>query len=230
MSSPLPPRLDLYGLIHKALRHELQQVSHQLGVLDVAHAPEVTATLDQLDALLRELARHLEREDAFIHTAIAARHPEAQLSCEADHADHLRTIEALGNLAHGLRSAPEPERANLAAELYQRFAHFVGDNLLHMHTEETVNNGLLWAAYTDAELLALHNRLLASIPHAEMFDVLALMARALNPHELTAVLSDIRQKSPPDAFAAVMNQVRNQMVPNRWARVSQALSLPATQH
>lgn len=223
-SPATPPRVDLYAHIHKALRHEMQQVSHQLGALDVTQPAEIGATLGRLEALLSELAHHVQRENEFIHTAIAARLPEATIPTDADHEDHLQAIEQLGALADTLRLAMPHERADLAAQLYQQFAHFVGENLLHMHLEETVINALLWSAYTDEELLALHDRLLASIPPAEMFEALALMARALNPRELSALLEDIRQKSPPPAFATVLNHVRNQVVPGRWARISQALA------
>lgn len=224
-SPAAPQRVDLYAHIHKALRHEMQQVSHQLGTLDVTHTAEIGATLGQLDALLAELTHHFQRENEFIHTAITARLPNAAIPTHADHEHHALAIEQLGALANTLRLAMPHERADLAAQLYQQFAHFVGDNLLHMHTEETVINALLWSAYTDEELLALHDRLLASIPPAEMFEALAMMARALNPRELSALLEDIRQKSPPPAFATVLNHVRNQVVPSRWARVSQALTL-----
>lgn len=224
-SPATPQRVDLYAHIHKALRHEMQQVCHQLGTLDVTHAAEVGATLGRLDALLAELAHHVQREDEFIHAAVAARLPGAAIPTQADHEDHTQAIERLGALADTLRLAMPHERTDLATRLYQQFAHFVGENLLHMHLEETAINALLWSAYTDDELLALHDRLLASIPPAEMFETLALLARALNPRELSALLEDIRQKSPPPAFATVLNHVRNQMAPSRWARVSQALAL-----
>jgi hypothetical protein len=55
-----------------------------------------------------------------------------------------------------------------ALQLYRHPARFVAENFEHMQVEETVHNEALWAHYTDAELKALHDRLRASIPPAEM--------------------------------------------------------------
>jgi len=63
-----------------------------------------------------------------------------------------------------VRDARDEHRAALAQRLYRHLALFIGENLQHMQVEETENNAALWALYSDDELAAIHDRLLASVP------------------------------------------------------------------
>ena len=82
-----------------------------------------------------------------------------------------------------------------ALRLYRHLALFVAENFQHMHIEETVNNAALWACYSDAELLEIHGRLLASMPPQEHLLVARWMVPALSPVERAGMLNGGR----PDA-------------------------------
>jgi hypothetical protein len=79
--------------------------------------------------------------------------------------------------------------------------------------------------YGDDEIEALHGRLVASMAPAETMQGLDWMARALNPCELAALLTDMRTKAPPEAFGAALGLVRQALSPQRWARLAQSLGL-----
>lgn len=155
------PRLDLYQPIHKALRSFMGDTWVRLGALDTSDAGEVEATLGQSETVLALMASHAHHENDFMHPAIELGRPGATERVAGEHVEHLASIEALQAEVTTLRQHPGAERAS---RLYRRFALFMAENLAHMHFEETVLGAALWDTHNDAELEALHQALLASVP------------------------------------------------------------------
>lgn len=223
-----PPRFDMYGFIHKALRQMMAHTLRRLGTLDVSEADERQSVLDDVDSLLAMLRSHLAHENDFVHTAIEARQPGGARQTADDHVQHLEAIRNLEDESRALRDirgAHDEHRPLLAQRLYRHLAFFIGENLVHMHLEETRGNATLWALYSDEELISLHDRLLASVPPAEMAQVVHWMAAALSVPELTLLFSDMRSKAPPPAFEALLGVARPQLDERRWAQLARALGL-----
>jgi hypothetical protein len=230
--TPLNPshwasRHDPYRNIHKGLRAAMFDTLQRLGRMDCADAAELQATLDQADSLLTLMTAHVRHEDEHVHAAIAARQPGIALRTADDHGDHLETLAALRSRVTGLREAAPAARSQLAHQLYLDLAEFVAENLQHMRIEETQNNQALWTLYSDAEVIALHDRLLASVEPPVMMEALGWMARGLSVPELTELLGEASRKMPPPVFEVVLAQVRRQVESVRWGRVAQGLELAA---
>ena len=126
----------------------------------------------------------------------------------------------------------EPEQSELFARYplilqEKNLMAFIADNFRHMDVEETAHNALLWARYTDAELVTLHDRLVGSIAPAEMLLVMRWMVPFMNPVERMHVLGDMRAKAPPPAFQAVLDTVRPHLTTAEWGKLARALALPA---
>lgn len=215
-------RLDLYAPIHKALRLFLVDTLARVGRLDVHDSAETVATLGQLDALLDLCTSHVQHENDFMHPAIEARAPGGARTTAADHEEHRSAIDALRREAAELRQAPtEPG----ALQLYRQLALFVAENLQHMHVEETANNAALWAHHTDAELHALHDRLLASIPPQEHAQVAHWMLPALTPTERAVVVGAMRAQMPAPAFDAMLVTLRERLDDAAWRKLAKALAI-----
>jgi len=217
------PRLDLYGPIHKALRHFMADTLVRVGRLDVEDAEDMAATLGQLEALLAIATGYLQHENDFIHPAIDARQPGTAGRIAAEHDEHLQAIAALREDLRHLLAADAPARGEAALRLYRHLALFVAENFRHMQFEETVHNAALWACYDDAELKALHDRLLASVPPDEMMLVLRWMVPALAPAQRAGLLGELRQALPPQAFQAVVRTVRPHLDEAGWAKLARGL-------
>jgi hypothetical protein len=220
------PRFDMYCAIHKALRQFMAHTLRGLGALDASEDDQRHVVLGDVDSLLAMLRSHLQHENDFLHTAIEARQPGGARQTADEHLEHQEAIHNLEDEARALRDAPPEHRAQLALRLYRHLAAFVGENLVHMQVEETRNNATLWALYSDEELLALHDRLVASIAPAEMALVARWMAAALSVPELVAMFSDMRGKAPPPAFEALLGVARTQLDERRWAQLARGLGLP----
>jgi quercetin dioxygenase-like cupin family protein len=217
-------RFDLYTAIHKALRLFMNDTLGRVGQLDHDDAVQFGATLAQLQSLLDACRSHVAKENKFVHPAIEARCPGASERIGDEHAEHLDAIAALEAEAAALRALPS---AGAALRLYRQLARFVGENFLHMHVEESAHNSALWASYSDAELLEIHQRILASIDPAEMALMLRWMVPALTPGERAAMLGEMQMQIPPEAMRCMLEVVRPHLDDSAWAKLARALRIPA---
>lgn len=220
------PRVDLYGVIHKALRAMLADSLVAVGRMDSADAADRTAIAVRVGTLLDCCASHLAHENLWVHPAIEARAPGASARIAHEHDDHGQAIAALRRTLDHLAQATEPVAAAATAQaLYRQLALFMADNLVHMHGEETTHNALLWARYTDAELLDLHAALVGSIPPDEMMLTLRWMLPAMAPQERSAMLADMQAHAPAPAFEAALEITRLHLDAPAWAALSRSLGL-----
>jgi iron-sulfur cluster repair protein YtfE (RIC family) len=218
-------RMDMYTTIHKGLRALMADTLHRLGRLDCDDDEEVEAVTAQFTGLMDACLSHLEHEEAFVHPALQARCPGVADAAGEDHLGHRAHIESLAAAAGSLRRLPARQRADAALALYRELAHFVAENLEHMHREETLHNQALWSAYTDEELGALHDRLLASIPPGEMMQTIRWMVPALSPAERSALIGGMRAAAPEPAFKAVMQELRTHLDPLGWTKLCRSLGM-----
>jgi hypothetical protein len=218
-----PARFDIYAGIHRALRLFMTDTLGRIGWMDTSDEVEMKRALDQLDTLLAACRSHLEHENAFLHPAIEARRPGGSRRIAGEHVEHGEAIAALSAEAAMLRAAPS---GPLALRLYRHLAVFIAENFHHMQVEETVHNELLWAAYTDEEILGIQDRLLATLEPSERAMVLRWMTPALPPAERAEWFAGMRQQMPPEAFAMVMDAARAALDDTAWAKLARALGLP----
>lgn len=216
------PRYDIYAGIHRALRLFMTDTLGRLGWLDCGDPLETQAALDQLDTLLTFCRQHLEHENHHVHPAIEARGAGATQRVAGEHQQHLEEIAALRAEAATLRAAPA---APQALRLYRHLALFIAENFHHMQVEETMHNEALWAAYSDAEIQAIEQRLVASLDPAAQALVLRWMTPALPPAERSAWFGAMREQLPPEAFAMVMDAAREALDDGAWAKLARSLGL-----
>lgn len=218
-----PTRFDMYAFIHKALRAQMADALVAMGRLDVSDSSEFEPTLARVRALLDACASHLQHENEFIHPAIEERMPGAAIAAADDHVDHVAQLESLASALAALEAAPLAERHARAHALYLKLAAFVADNLQHMQLEERDNNAALQAAYTDEELLALHDRLVASIPPQEMAATLRWMLPNLAAPERASLLGGIALSAPREVFNGMLVLARQNLAPRDWMKLMMAL-------
>lgn len=198
------PRFDMYAGIHKGLRACMADTLLAIGRMDADDALEVAQTTERLMQLLELCASHLDHENRFLHAAMDARAPGSSAAAAHDHEEHEREIAGLAAAVTALRQCGGAERAAQAHALYHQLARFVAANFQHMQVEETAHNAVLWAHYTDAELVQIHDALVASIPPQEMMQIARWLLPFLRPAERAAVLLDMRSKAPAPAFDALL--------------------------
>ena len=221
------PRVDMYGGIHKALRALMADTLLAVGRMDCDDDLERAEVTERVLQLLDFCRSHLQHENDFVHTAMEARAPGASEAVAREHEDHVKHIEALAGVVAAVRAAPADERFAQQQRLYADLALFVADNFHHMRVEETAHNAVLWARYTDAELVAIHDALVASIPPEEMMFAARWLVPFMSPMERAGFLGDVRAKAPAPAFQAMLDTARPHLTEREWAKLAKALNLPA---
>jgi hypothetical protein len=219
------PRFDMYSGIHKALRAFMADTLVAVGRMDPVDEADVAQATGRVLELVAVCAGHLQHENEFVHAAIEARAPGASAAIGHEHEDHLKHIARLSDLVVVLRAAAPEYRASAAARLYRELALFIAENFEHMHVEETAHNAVLWARYTDAELVAIHDALVASIPPQEMMTIARWLVPFQNPQDRFHLLADMRAKAPAPAFQAVLDLVQPHLTTKEWAKLAGALGI-----
>lgn len=220
------PRVDMYAGIHKAMRALMADTLLALGRMDCDDGLELAQTTQQVLALMDACASHLKHENEFIHAALEARAPGASAVIAHEHDDHLAHIGRLAGAATALLRTPAAQRPGAVLALYRDLSLFIAENFHHMHVEETAHNAVLWARYTDAELEAIHDALVASIPPEEMMGIVRWLVPFMNPAERTALLADMRAKAPEAVFHAVLDAARPHLTQGEWTKLARSLGLP----
>jgi len=219
-------RFNLYTSIHKALRSLMCDTLVRMGRLDVEDAHERATVLGQLETLLEFCRGHVQHENEFVHSAIEARLPGGAAVTASDHLEHVDSIDQLAREAAALAAAGATDREPLALRLYRHLALFVAENFQHMHIEETANAAALWAHYSDAELFALHDRLLASLPPEEHLLVARWMVPASTPAERAGMFGAMKTQMPPEACRGMLMHVQPYLDAQGWIKLSRAVGVP----
>lgn len=220
-------RFDLYAVIHKGLRAFMSQTLTRVGRADWDEQDDRDAVLGQVRDLLNACAAHLEHEDDFIHPAMEARRPGSTTQTSSDHRGHERHIEEIGRLAQRVRQCDDGARQTAGDALYRAMAQFVAENFEHMEVEERYNNAVLWGAYTDEELLAIEQRLVAAVKPQTMQLLLPWMLPYASPGQRLAMLGGMQQGMPSEAFGGVLHMLRDLLLPREWNKLTTGLNLPA---
>jgi len=222
------PRHNLYAAVHKGLRACMAHVLVESGRIDTTDAEDTAQTLASVRHLLLLCRTHLEHEDRFVHTAMEARRPGSAATTLADHEHHERAIERIERAARAVEESAGEERRVAALDLYALLSRFIAENYEHMYVEETHNNAVLWAEYTDAELIALKARLVAAIPPEVNMAFLRWMAPSLSPLERAELLDNARRGMPPGAFEAGLGMIKSHLNARDWFKLQVALAPQAS--
>ncbi len=219
-------RFDMYRPIHKALRAFMSDTLVAVGRMDTDDDSDVSITLEQARSLLAMLRVHLDDENRFVHAAMEARRPGSAARTAHDHVDHECALVELERLIDAVVTSAGADRASSALTFYRRLALFVAENLEHMNIEEHDNTAVLWAEYTDEELMALEASIVASVPPAAMAVAMRWMMSALNHDERVRMLSGMRHGAPAEVFEGVLAIARGNLSARDWSKLAAALALP----
>lgn len=227
MHTPSPARHNMYGFIHKALRHFLGDTLVALGRLDVADAPETDAVLAQTRQLLALCRMHLEHENRFVHPALEACDPGSAARTAGEHVHHEEDIALLLDQVEAVDATRGDLPACMAAanRLYRHMAVFVGENLIHMDYEEREHNATLWAHYTDSQLHAIEGAIVAALTPATSALSMRWMLPALSHPERVGLLEGLRANAPAPVFGGALAAARERLGARDWDKLSASLAL-----
>lgn len=217
-------RYNIYSAIHKALRAFMSDTLVRVGAMDVADDGERAAVLGQLGDLLAACSMHLHHENEVIHPAIERARKHAAARTIEDHHHHEAAIADLEKAVERLQAASAELRPALAKALYLSLSDFVAENFSHMITEEVDNHAELIAAYDDAAILGLEQRIVASLEPEQKLATMRWMIPHINAAERAFLLGGMKRHAPPAVFAAVLGLARERLSQRDFFKLERALA------
>ncbi len=217
-------RHNIYSVIHKALRAFMTDTLLKIGRMDVTDAAERAEAIAQLHRLLAMCSSHLHHENEFIHAAIEAARPRGAARTTEDHRHHERAIAGLRDEVAGFEAAPAELLPALARQLYLSLSAFVAENFTHMITEEVENHATLIEAYDEGQVLALEQRLVASLSPEEKFTAMSWMIPHINANERAFLLGGLKRHAPREVFEAVLGLARDRLGQRDFYKLERALA------
>jgi Hemerythrin HHE cation binding domain len=219
-------RQNFYRDIHKAVRALLTTLLAETARTDFADAAELAALRTRVDRDFHLLLAHAHHEHTFIDPVLRELAPglAGELSCAHD-AQHVTMAELQAALAR-VRPA-SPGVLSQADAFGADLSRFVAEQLVHMADEEQRAMPLLQAAYSDAELEELHQRILGSIAPDEHMAWFGLMLPSLPVSAAAGLLEGVRLGAPREVYAAVLELAARVMPESAFAAVTRRLDRAA---
>ena len=218
------PRHNIYSVIHKALRAFMTDTLLKIGRMDVGDDGERCETMTQLRGLLALCGSHLEHENDFVHPALEQARPNGAARTDAEHRHHELAIAGLQSELERFESASPERRPQQAKSLYLSLSAFIAENFAHMITEEVENHATLVEAYDEAEVLALEQRLVASLSPEEKFTAMSWMIPHINASERAFLLGGLRRRAPREVFEAVLGLARDSLSQRDFYKLERVLA------
>jgi hypothetical protein len=209
--------LNIFAGIHKAIRRGLADVLHRLGSADFEDAADVARVGDSLESLLAFCESHVEHEEKVARPACGDKlTPEA---FDRGHPQHLRFMAELRALFAAVKASSPKHRPTIAHALYLHFSVFMADCLEHMAEEERVLLPLMVKSLGDRAVLAIRERILASLGPAEMAESVRRMLASGNPSEQHALVLGILAKAPRPAAIELVRSTKSDVDAGSFARL-----------
>ena len=217
-------RYNVFYLIHKGLRAMLYDTATTLQQTDFVDISAATPALAKVNDVLFAFEHHAHHEDSFILPAVEAYQPDIAASFDSEHQEDYRLTGRLRNLLIIYEKSFMPEeRTVCGSAITKSFTEFLTFNLQHMAKEELLLNHALWRLYTDEQIKAIQQQLMATITAIELQSASRWIMRAISIADAIEWLKSVRQSSPVTAFNNLMKIAAEELGETRFATIQEGL-------
>ncbi|HSB92514.1 MAG TPA: hemerythrin domain-containing protein [Flavitalea sp.] len=224
MNQVFDERYNSFNLIHKGLRALLFETGIQLMRTDFTDDTEGAKAIRAVRTAADLFNDHALHEDTHILPAVAQFDPSLQQEFEEEHEEDEELANKLSALCEQYIHALSTERrGEIGKQLLYTFYEFAAFNLYHMNKEEKKLNAALWENYSDQDIQAIQQKIVASISP----EIMALdgkwMMRGINDAEAKGWLTQVRHNAPDPVFRQLLAVGEKELGDIRWNRVEQAV-------
>jgi hemerythrin-like domain-containing protein len=186
---------------HKYVSFALHELERLIAKTDFTEDAALDHVQEQWRSLKEMLEGHAHHEENNFHPLLekkgSAVHHDAH--DEHDHQEH--ELEELERQLEGIKNSGDREEAGY--QFYLAYRKFVGENLLHLHKEETQILPELQRLYTDKELRAIEHPVYEIMTVEEMAEMVQVLFPHMNIADKCAFMMDIRL-AQPQKFSELM--------------------------
>lgn len=218
-------RYNIFHLVHKGLRALLYETALQVQHTDFWNVEQAEQTIDRIKELIKLFDKHADTEDSFVFPAVEKYEPSVSDAFEQEHVkDHILGQLLSSSLALYKAAAIITDKAESGKQVQSAFMKFMFFNLEHMAKEEDVLNNILWRYYSDDELKAITEKIVAKIPAEYMAKFSKWMIRGLNTPEITAWMKQVEKTAPDFVFKSLFATAEEELSRKRFREVVDGLT------
>lgn len=216
-------RYNTFNQIHKALRALLYDTALTLQQTNFNDAEETALAIEKVKLAADMFDDHAHHEDNYVLPAIAAYEPSVVATFEAEHVTDMKLSAQLKDAIYAVELA-QKAKAEMGAELTKSFIAFMVFNLNHMAKEEDVINKILWRYYSDAEIIAINQKIVANLTPWAMEVSASWMMRGMNTPEIVNWLRAVSKTAPEHISQALFATAERELTDDRFREVLEGLT------
>jgi len=218
-------RFNIFNPIHKALRAMLFDTSLTLQQTYFGEMEEAETALEKVRIAVDVFDKHADHEDHFVLPAIQQYEPSLVDAFEQEHEkDHALSERLRGLLTVYNHVIKTEVKIETGQAINKAFIEFMIFNLEHMAKEEAVLNKVLWRYYSDAEIMAISHRIVASISPEETAVTSAWMMRGMSNTEISSWLKAVEKNAPEQLFTQLFSIAEKELPNDRFRKVLENLT------
>ena len=176
-----------------------------------------------LEGLLAMLNGHAHYENEVLHALLKAKGSAVFAHVQATHEVYEKQLADLKHrLAKVMASTNKEEQIELGYQFYLWFRKFAGDNLLHLHEEETVILPELQRLYSDEELSKVEFHSYNLMTPEQLIEMMQVLFPHMNAADHEVFLTDIKACDPAK-FAIAWQGIKDTLAPAEQAALAKQL-------
>ena len=213
-------RYNIFKRTHKGLRSMLFEAGAMIQQSDFTKAKEAYAAIDVAKQTTRSFLYHLGKEDSMLYHSVVLYAPYIVAMIEQTNAKDERLARSIDTIVENYKGlTTKNEMIIFGHRLQAIFFEFTAAVLQHMNKEETVINELLWANYTDRQLVILEVEMLKqSTPEACTWYTGKIL-KELSNSEIIIWINGIAEHASPGIIEKLINTTQRVLPVDRWQMI-----------
>ncbi len=211
---------------HKYVSFALNDLERCIAKTDFREQSQVEMVRRQFDDTVEMLKGHAHYENSRLHTLLKNKGSDLFIDVEEDHQHQDEQIAGLHEILNQIESSTNEQiRLDMGYQFYLTFRKFVGDNLLHLHEEETLILPELQKLYSDEELRAVEFDSYHQMTPDHIHHMTQILFPHMNASDREAILKDIKD-SEPEKFLLAWEGIKNGLDPKEQCLLIENLPIP----
>lgn len=186
-------RVKLYRE-HKYVSFALSELERLVAKTDFTDYAAIAHLQSEWQRIKEMLEGHAYHEEHNFHTLMEKKGSTIHHEAHNDHEHQEDQLKHLQNLLDAVKTSSDPIEDGY--QFYLAYRKFVGDNLLHLHEEETKLLPELQRLCTDEELRAIEHSTYEIMTVEEMKEMVQILFPHMNFSDKFAFLTDIKLAQP----------------------------------
>ena len=194
---------------HKYVSAALNNLERLIAKTDFRENAEIEKAKKEWVDLSSMLQGHAKYEEEKLHSLLEKKGSTVHLHAHSQHEEMDAAFPQIDALFDAVMSEVDrAKKIEMGYQLYLTFRKFVGENLLHLHEEETKILPELQRLYSDEELRLVEDATYKIMTPKQMIHMLQELFPHMNAEDKEAFLKDI-QLSQPNKFSAIVDKITN---------------------